>query len=533
MSLPLSALTKLLLTDPDKFMQELKKNPDHLSFEIAEELDQHDPLGYTYKMFEIDEKLIPFAGHSLGPLFNPVRQEINRTLDLQQKLHAGHFPDSHPKGKQSGHWFDCDREKESLNGAKQLLGFKEEHEFCFMPSGLSHNFGTVVETFFSPTKKDWQSGKSKILTLEGEFFSDQAVVASVLEREIQSAKNHECFNGTKKEPTPESEIIKIEAADKKNGLYRTEDIIKAIKDNADTIQMICLSDIVFNTGQRLELDKIFEAVGDIIKKNNIKVILDLAHTVGNRPVNLESMPITAAVGCAYKHLSGPAGSSLGIYVNRNVDLKNYPPIRGWKGADPNQVFQKINSYDASIMEKKAGATAFRTSNPPPLALHPAQVFLSEFGKIGFDKCFNKSECLTRYLIMQLQHHLGDKIIEIITPLDPKQRGATIAVRVKNNVDVRVIEEKLKEAGFEIDSRPPNILRMTAHYGYTKFTHINRFVTSLKKVLNKNLEHDEALHKKWGVVALATGLVTAFSLFAVSRWISGSSAPVASPKFTPK
>lgn len=517
--------TTALVTDPNKFMSELQKKPKHLSFEVAEQLDRDDPLGYTSDMFEIGD-LIPFAGHSLGPVFKPVVQKIASMTELQKQLHAGHFPDLHPEGKESGHWFDCDRHSPSLKGAQQLLGFKEMHEFNFTASGLSQNLAMLVDTFFSPRKADWQSGKSKIVTLETEFFSDQAVVSSVMQRAIKRAEKHECFTEIKK-PGPESEIMKIKAG--QNGLYRTADIIDVIRKNADKIQMICLSDIVFSTGQRLELDKIFAALQDVIKAHNIKVILDLAHTVGNRSVNLESMPITAAVGCGYKHLSGYAGSAFGIYVNRNVDLEEYPPLQGWKAADPSQIWEKINSFDAGIMEKKSGATAFRTSNPSPLALLPAQTFLSVFGRIGFDKCLNKSECLTRYLIMQLQYHLGDKI-EIITPLDPKQRGATIAVRVKDKMDVKEIEEKLKKAGFEVDSRPPNILRMTAHYGYTKFTHINRFVASLKKVLDKKLECKEKLyHKKLGLMALV-GL-TAFSFFAVSGFSKGSSTSGSPPRPT--
>lgn len=484
------SLSRLLITDPDRFISELQKKPDYLSFEVAEQLDRDDPLGHTSEMFQID-KLLPFAGHSLGPVFKPVVEKIAILTELQKKLHASHFPASHPEGKESGHWFDCDRHLPSLEGAQQLLGFKEMDEFCFFASGLSTNLGMLIDTFFYPTRIDWQSGKSKIVMLETEFFSDQAVASSVMKRAIKREDKNNCFKEMKK-PTPESEIIKIKAD--KNGLYHTADIIDFITKNADKIQMICLSDIVFNTGQRLELAKIFAALDDVIKKNNIIVILDLAHTVGNRHINLKSMPITAAVGCAYKHLCGYAGSPFGIYVNKNVDLEEYPPIQGWKAADPKKVFEKINSYDASILDQKSGATAFRTSNPQPLALLPSQTFLTEFGKIGFDKCFNKSECLTRYLIMQLQHHLGDKI-EIITPLDPKQRGATIAVRVKDGENIHVIEEKLKKTGFEVDSRPPNILRMTAHYGYTKFIHINRFVESLKRILDKKLAYNNAFENK--------------------------------------
>jgi kynureninase len=299
-----------------------------------------------------------------------------------------------------------------------------------------------------------------------------------MKRAVNRAEKHDCFNEIK-QPIPENEIIKIKA--RHNGLYHTTDIIDVINLHANQIQMICLSDIVFSTGQRLELNKVFSALTDVIKKNNIYIILDLAHTVGNRHINLESMPITAAVGCAYKHLSGYAGSAFGIYVNRNIDLDANPPLQGWKVASSKKVFEKINSYDASIIDQTIGATAFRTSNPSPLALLPAQTYLTEFGKIGFYKFFNKSECLTRYLIMQLQHHLNDEI-EIITPLDPKQRGATLAVRMKESRDIQLIEKELKKYGFEIDCRPPDILRMTAHYGYIKFTHIQRFVAALKNVL---------------------------------------------------
>ncbi|MHB1948309.1 MAG: kynureninase/PvdN C-terminal domain-containing protein, partial [Gammaproteobacteria bacterium] len=478
-------LEQLLLTNPSQFMAELKSHPDYLSLEMAHKLDALDPLAKTAGMFKIG-KLKPFAGHSLGPVFIPVLDKINATAQLQEELHAGHFKDSHPEGHDSAEWFDCDRHKPSLEGAKQLLGFKEMHEFCFTASGLSQNLGMLADTFFNPKKCDWKFGRTKIVMLHTEFFSDQAIVYSVMKRAIKQAENNGCFESIKK-PYIEDEILKIKP--NKQGLYLTENIINTIKNNAKKIQMICLPDIVFSTGQRLELDKIFAEVGDIIRKNKIRVILDLAHTVGNRPINLESMPVTAAVGCGYKHLSGFAGSAFGIYVNRHVNLEEYPPLQGWKAVIPeaeSKLFAKINSFDDKILEQKGGATAFRTSNPPPIALHPVQAFLTEFGKIGFDKCFNKSECLTQYLIALLQHHLQNKI-KFVTPLEPSQRGATIAIQVKDGEDVRIIEEKLKKAGFEIDTRPPSIIRITAHYAYTKFAEINCFVTALTRVLDKKAD----------------------------------------------
>lgn len=486
------SLDQLLLTNPDKFMQKLMSKSDWFSLETAKVLDEIDPLSFTAKMFNVGE-LIPFAGHSLGPVFQPSLEKIEQAAKLQVKLHEGHFPSSHPDGNESGNWFDCDRHKPSLAAAKNVLGFEDESEFTFTASGLSQNLGMLMDTFFRPTKRDWDKGKTKIIMLDTEFFSDQAEAVSVLKRAIQNANNFDCF-GDRDKPTPESQIIRIKPDEK--GIFSTESIIETIRNNAKETQMICLSDTVFSTGQRLELKKIFSALQEVIEENHIIVGLDLAHTVGNRKIDLKSLPVTFAVGCAYKHLSGFAGSGFGIYVNKNADLQKYPPLQGWKAADSSLVFPTINHYDASIMQQH-GAVAFRTSNPPPVALIPAQSFLTYFDGIGFDNCINKSECLTRYMIAQLKHHLGDKL-EFITPEDPTQRGAMIVFRVKELSDVKRIEDFLKSdrsdlGKFEIDVRPPNNIRLTAHYGYAKFEQINQMVEKLTLAVNNTLQNTVKLN----------------------------------------
>lgn len=97
----------------------------------------------------------------------------------------------------------------------------------------------------------------------------------------------------------------------------------------------------------------------------------------------------------------------------------------------------------------------------------------------------------------LQQSLGDKI-EWITPDDPKRRGAMLVFRIKGISDVRQIETVLKQASelglFEIDVRPPNNIRVTAHYGYTQFNDIHNMVSRLTHVVNLLLEQ-----KKWRVL----------------------------------
>jgi kynureninase len=493
-------LSELMVSDPGQFMAVISRNPDYLSRDFARKLDKLDnELTHTNKLFAIDE-VYPFAGHSLGPVFIPVKENINATIDLQKRLHDGHFKHSHPDGQANGHWFDCDRHQPSLNAVKQLLGFKNDDEFVFTANGLSDNLGKLLDTFFRLGEEDWKRGKTKIAMLATDFFSDQATIVSVVKRQIATAVKYEQFDSGNI-IHPQSMILKIRAD--KNGIYHTEKLIEEIRKHAEELQIICLSEVVFNTGQRLDLHKIFTELKEVIEENHIMIGLDLAHTVGNRAINLSGFPVRIdfAVGCAYKHLCGPPGSSFGIYVNEKLDLKNYPPIQGWKSADSAKVFATINQYDESIMAQ-SGAVAFRTSNPPPLALIPAQTFLTYFGKIGFDKCFNKSECLTQYLLAQLSLHLSNHI-EFITPLDPAQRGAMIVFRIKGLDDINIIEEKLKTPdafryGYEVDTRAPNNMRLTAHYAYTTFEQIAAMVQKLRLVIHLELQQKQTCGCHFGM-----------------------------------
>lgn len=488
-----SDISSMMVTDPDKFMLQISSRDDYLSPVFARELDEADPLKHTASLFNTGS-LIPFAGHSLGPVFMPVVDKIHQAVELQTDLHAGHFPTSHPEGNHSGHWFDCDRYQPAINAARQLLGFEHADEFVFTANGLTDNLAKLMDTFYRPGKADWECGRVKIAMLATDFFSDQAAAVSVAKRTIATAISFGIFTDMTA-PDPQSLILKIPPDER--GLYQTRDIIHFLKENSGSIRMMCLSDIVFSTGQRLDLPAVFAAMRDDIEKNAITIGLDLAHTIGNRPVDLSALPVRIdfAVACGYKHLCGFAGSSFGIYVSRGADLKKHPPLQGWKAADPGRVFATIHQYDPSIMAD-SGAMAFRTSNPPPVALMPAQVFLAYFGNIGFRKCFNKSECLTRYLLAQLRHHLND-YIDVITPQESSQRGAMIVFQVKNLENVQAVEAGLKAIddnghGYEVDVRPPNNIRITAHYGYTRFEQIARLTQKLKCVIELELANQSKL-----------------------------------------
>lgn len=133
-------------------------------------MDRHDPLAYTQTMFRFCE-VKPLAGHSLGPVFLPGLEAIEKIYKLQSDfLHGGHFQRSHPDDEESADWFGCDRYEPALNGEKKLLGFQDKVEFNFTADGLSENLGMILEIFYHLTKKTGIKVELKYVCCGQDFF---------------------------------------------------------------------------------------------------------------------------------------------------------------------------------------------------------------------------------------------------------------------------------------------------------------------------------------------------------------------------
>jgi len=76
--------------------------------------------------------------------------------------------------------------------------------------------------------------------------------------------------------------------------------------------------------------------------------------------------------------------------------------------------------------------------------------------------------------------LGDEVVNIITPSDPKYRGSQLSIQVKN-ADKKLFE-KITEDGVIADWREPDVIRVAPIALYNSFEDVFNFYSILKNAI---------------------------------------------------
>jgi kynureninase len=440
--------------------------------EIARELDLQFPsLAREYFRWG---KILPMAGQSLGPVFQSSREAAQHVFDLQMDhLHEPHWTtyDLSFTEVKEGNWFGCDLDPVALKAAGKLLGFDDSEAFCF-GRGLSENLTLLLTAFYRP-KVD---GHQKILYLGSDFSSDQHVIDSVIAGKCQTLRDFGI-------PIQKPDEYKIAMKPNDKGIYDEEVIIQHIKEHAASISLVMLSEIVFNTGQRLDIQKIMDGIRETIAEHHIVVGLDLAHVVGNRPTCLKDYGVHFAVACAYKYLSQSAGSPFGWYIRPDITCEDYAFGRGWLGVQADKAFGHISELGDRGDLYQSGAKIARISNPPPLSIIGTQVMVDFLvNKIGLEKYVEHSERLVGFLMEGLKDVLGDQLV-MVTPEEPERRGAAIVFQIQG-IDVKELEQYLRtQHQIEVDTRPP-VMRVMAHALYNTHEDIARLLDGISSFIRE-------------------------------------------------
>lgn len=402
---------------------------------FAQQQDQTDPLRAYRKEFLIPQKdgedLIYFCGNSLGLQPRSARAAIDRELQVwQQHGVEGWFEGEEP-------WLYYHRYcKEPL--AKMVGALPSE--VCPM-NNLTVNLHLMLTSFYQP-----EENRTKVLTVAGDFPSDQYA----LETHIRS-----------RGLDPTENIIEVKPH---VGAYalETEAILAAIREHKDSLALVMMSGLHYYTGQVFEMEKITAEA----HRYGIMVGFDLAHAIGNAPLQLHHWDVDFAIWCSYKYVnSGPGGVS-GVFVHEKHHTANLNRLAGWWGYDEARRFEMTKGF-----VPMAGADGWQLSTPTILALAVHRASLAIFEKAGIENLRAKSVRLTAYLefvLDDINKAHGSPIIQM-TPHDPTARGAQLSLLV--NIKGKQLFDYLVQKNIIGDWREPNCIRLAPTPLYNSFEEI--------------------------------------------------------------
>jgi kynureninase len=406
--------------------------------EFAAAMDARDPLAHFRSRFFIPrtkagDDCIYLCGHSLGLQPTTASAYVEQDLRDWAKLGVeGHFHASHP-------WMPYHRLLTQQTAA--LVG-AHPAEVVVMNS-LTVNLHLLMASFYRPTAE-----RHKILVEGGAFPSDQ-----------YAAKSQIRFHGFE----PASSLLELTPREGETCM-RYEDIEALIEREGDSIALLLIGGVNYVTGQAFDIAEITKAG----QRKGCVVGFDLAHAVGNIPLQLHDWGPDFAVWCNYKYLNGGPGCAGGCFVHeRHARAWQLPRFAGWWGHDEKTRFQM--GPDFHPME---GAEGWQLSNPPILALAPLRASLEIFCEASLERLRSKSLLLTGYMQFLLDQQDAPKF-SLITPRKENRRGAQLSIRLPHGG--RKLCDQLATAGVIGDWREPDTFRVAAVPLYNSYQDVYRFV----------------------------------------------------------
>lgn len=113
-------------------------------------------------------------------------------------------------------------------------------------------------------------------------------------------------------------------------ILRTEDIVQMLENEGDNIALVLFPGVQYYTGQFFDI----ETITFIAHQKGCMVGFDLAHAVGNVPLELHKWNVDFACWCSYKYLNSGPGSIGGCFVHsRHNTQTTFPRFAGWWGHD--------------------------------------------------------------------------------------------------------------------------------------------------------------------------------------------------------
>ena len=197
---------------------------------------------------------------------------------------------------------------------------------------------------------------------------------------------------------------------KSQDLYVDPDSLMELIDERTAV--VCLSHAEYSTGQIYDLALFAKAA----HHHGARLVVDATQGVGQVPIDAVGCEIDAVVSSTYKWLCGPFGAGF-MYVSPEFQTLN-PGIIGWRSHRDMWDFQADRcTYAESAKRFEFGTMAYGTALGATVAVE----FLNG---LSVDKIARHN----RVISDQLREGLTKLGAVVLSPSDPKERSATLAVR---------------------------------------------------------------------------------------------------------
>lgn len=234
--------------------------------------------------------------------------------------------------------------------------------------------------------------------------------------------------------------------------------------------LVVVSQVAYKSGWLADVETLTRLAHDA----GAWILVDLCHSSGVVPVELDAWAVDLAVGCTYKYLNGGPGSpAFGYVAQRHLEGDAFvQPVQGWMGAaDP---FRMGPTY--------APATGIRrllSGTPPIIGMLGLEDMVDLLEEVGVPAIRAKSVALTEYAAALIDRDLPD--VRFASPRDPEQRGGHVTIA---HPSMRAVTADLWAHDVLPDFREPDGLRLGLSPLSTSFAEVEAGIAAIAAALRR-------------------------------------------------
>ena len=419
-------------------MSETARPHDVMGEAHALALDAADPLRRYRERFHVPTDTVYLDGNSLGLLSIDAERAVLAALESWKVKGIAGWLDADPL------WFTLGEDL----GARMAALVGAAPESVIVTGTTTVNLHQMIGTFYPP-----DGGRRKIVATALDFPSDVYAMQS----QIRTRGGE-----------PDLDLVLVPSRDGRT--IDEDDLIAAM---TDEVALAMLPSVLYRSGQLFDIPRLTAAA----HAAGVLIGFDCAHSAGALPHAFDDWDIDFAIWCTYKYLNAGPGAVGALYVNPRHSGAA-PALAGWWGYRKERQFDMVHEWEGA-----PNAGAFQISTIPLLSTAALHGSLAIFEEAGIAAIRAKSVAQTDYLIA-LVEGMGLAAepygYRIGTPREHHRRGGHVAIEHDEGARIALA---LKERGFVVDFRQPDVVRLAPIALYTTYHEVWRAALALREIID--------------------------------------------------